>query len=88
MRERITGALQRARYAAIGAAVGGGLGGLFSKNAASTGAATGALLGAVLAEKRSTASAVLSGLPGGDDEGGVIETVTSKAPTGDDGTAE
>jgi len=92
MKERITGALRRARYAAIGAAIGGGLGGLFSKNAASTGAATGALLGAAIAEKRSSASAVLSGLPGGDNDdsgGSVVGKVTSKAPSpGDDATAE
>jgi osmotically inducible lipoprotein OsmB len=86
MKERITGALRRARYAAIGGALGGALGGLISKNAASTGAATGALLGAVFAEKRSSAGNVLSSLPGrsGDDEadngGGVVDKVKAKKP--------
>jgi osmotically inducible lipoprotein OsmB len=92
MKERITGALLRARYAAIGGALGGAIGGLISKNAASTGAATGALLGAVFAEKRSSAGNVLSSLPGGsddEDDGGesVVDKVKAKKPSraaGDD----
>jgi len=83
MKERITGALRRARYAAIGGALGGALGGLISKNAASTGAATGALLGAVFAEKRSSAGNVLSSLPGrsSDDDGeSVVDKVKAKKP--------
>lgn len=86
MKERITGAIRRARYAAIGGAIGGALGGLISKNAASTGAATGALLGAVFAEKRSSAGNVLSNLPGqssdeDDDDTSVVDKVKSKKPT-------
>ena len=55
MRDRLTVALSRARYAAIGAAIGGAVGGLFSRNAASSGAAVGALVGAVAGERRVSA---------------------------------
>lgn len=52
MLERVTHALNRARYAATGAAVGAFVGGLISRNAASTGAAAGALVGATIGEQR------------------------------------
>lgn len=55
VREKITLALSRARYAAIGAAVGAAVGGLFSRSAASSGAAVGALVGAIVGESRVTA---------------------------------
>lgn len=55
LKDRLTLALSRARYAAIGGAIGGGLGGLFGRNAASSGAAIGALVGAVIGESRVTA---------------------------------
>ncbi|WP_254861683.1 YMGG-like glycine zipper-containing protein [Halovivax gelatinilyticus] len=54
VRDTLTLALSRARYAAIGAAVGAGLGGLFSRSAASSGAALGALVGAFVGESRVT----------------------------------
>jgi hypothetical protein len=50
MAARIRTALNRAKYAAIGAAFGAALGGLFSRNAASTGGAMGGLLGATVGE--------------------------------------
>ena len=52
VRDKLTLALSRARYAAIGAAIGAAVGGLFSRNAASSGAAAGALLGAAVGERR------------------------------------
>ncbi len=52
MKSKLTLALSRAKFAAIGAAIGGAAGGLFNKNMASTGAAAGALLGAIVGEKR------------------------------------
>jgi outer membrane lipoprotein SlyB len=58
MRERITLAVNRAKYAAMGAAVGAALGGLVSRNAASTGGGVGALVGAILGEKRVSAAAL------------------------------
>ncbi|WP_247730864.1 glycine zipper 2TM domain-containing protein [Halovivax limisalsi] len=54
VRDKLTLALSRARYAAIGAAVGAGIGGLFSRSAASSGAALGGMLGAVVGESRVT----------------------------------
>lgn len=54
VRDKLTLALSRARYAAIGAAVGAGVGGLFSRSAASSGAALGGLLGAFVGESRVT----------------------------------
>jgi osmotically inducible lipoprotein OsmB len=89
MKERITRAFSRARYAAIGGAIGGAAGGLFSRNAASTGAATGALLGVVVAEKRASAGSWIEEITGGDDEDdspvdSVVETVTSRKQSGTD----
>lgn len=52
VRDTLTLALSRARYAAMGGAVGGGLGGLYSRSAASSGAAIGALVGAFVGESR------------------------------------
>src|SRR6056297_2754678 len=54
VRETLTLALSRARYAAMGAAIGAGLGGLFGRRAASTGGALGALIGAFVGESRIT----------------------------------
>jgi len=90
MKERITLALSRARYAAIGAAIGGAAGGLFSRNAASTGAATGALLGAIFAEKRASAGSWIDELTGDEDDddspvGGVVEKVKSRKQSDADG---
>lgn len=64
---RLSDALTRARYAAIGAAIGAAAGGLLSRSAASTGGATGALVGAVLGEFRARAT----------EEGGVADRLTS-----------
>ena len=49
MKAQLTTALNRAKYAAVGAAVGG----LVGRQAASTGGAVGGLVGATLAEVRS-----------------------------------
>lgn len=52
MKSKLTLALSRAKFAAIGAAIGAGAGGLVNRNMASTGAAAGALVGAIIGEKR------------------------------------
>ena len=69
MKSQISGALSRAKYAAIGAAIGAAVGGLVSRNTASTGGALGGLVGASIADARNDPNGFLSELrPGGDEE--------------------
>lgn len=92
LKDRLAGALSRARYAAAGAAIGAFVGGLFSRSMASTGAATGALVGAVVGEKRHSAGGLLSSVRErtsmdgeGSDEPGLVDQI---AELKDEGTAE
>lgn len=77
---RFKRALNRSKYAAVGAAIGAAIGGLISRNAASTGGGIGALVGAMYGEKRVDFDSFLEGVK----EEGPKNVLSRERETADD----